>query len=93
MTGKAVSMENVDLTQLAGHGLSTAAIIGTFAGLLPAAAAGAAFIWYCIQIYSSRPVQEWLHARRVRRLAAIKREMVKLEAAEERHKVPSKHRD
>lgn len=97
MTGKALSMDNVDLTQLAGHGLSTAAIIGTWFGWLPHAAAAAALIWYIIQIYSSVPVQNWMHTRRMRRLASIKREMARIEAAELLHgdheRRHAKHRD
>lgn len=78
-------MDNIDLGALTGHSLSVAAIVGSFFGWFTPLAALAAFIWYCIQIYSSKPVQEWLHSRRLRRLARIKKEMARLEAAEMLH--------
>jgi hypothetical protein len=43
-------MENHHLL-LAGETISIVAVIGTLAGWLPDAAAGAALIWYLIHIY------------------------------------------
>lgn len=73
---------NFDLGALTGHGLSTFAIIGAAFGWFTPLAAFAAFIWYCIQIYTSKPVQDFLHNRRIRRLASLKKEMARLEASE-----------
>ncbi len=44
---------------LAGDVLGAGAIVGTFLGYLPLAAAFLALIWYVIQIWESRTVQHW----------------------------------
>ena len=78
-------MENeLDLSHLLGHIFSAGAIIGTFIGWLPGVAAVVALIWYMIQIYESKSVQNWLRTRRMRRLAAYKIAIAQLEAEEKR---------
>lgn len=62
----------------ANHMISAAAIAGTMAGILPPLAALVAIIWYAIQIWESRTVQEWFkrhhpHARRLEKLKASER--------------------
>jgi hypothetical protein len=47
-----------DYSHVWGHFVATVAIIGTFAGYLPYAAATAAFIWYILQIWESPVVQK-----------------------------------
>jgi hypothetical protein len=59
--------------------LSAGAIIGTFVGWLPAAAALAGFVWYLIQIWESKTVQDWLNKRLMLRKA---RRIAKLRAKE-----------
>ena len=62
-----------------GHIISTAAIIGSLAGLVPAIAALAAFFWYVIQVYESKPVQKWIHTRRLRKIAHYREILRRLE--------------
>lgn len=71
-----------DLTQITGHGLSVGAIIGSLFGWAPPVAAIAAFVWYLIQIYESKYVQRFLHNRRIRKLAKLRKEIAYIEAAE-----------
>lgn len=56
--------------------VSAGAIIGTLLGILPAAAACGAFVWYLIQIYESRTFQHWINNRRTiwraRKLAKLR---------------------
>lgn len=63
----------------AGSVVSTLAIIGTFIGWLPYIAAFAAFVWYVIQIFESRTIQQW-HAKKV--LIRRTRKIAKLRARE-----------
>ena len=49
-----------------GHALSIGALLAVFAGVLPAMAAIASFLWFAIQIYESRTVQHWKNNRRMR---------------------------
>jgi len=86
-------MQNLDLSNLAAQGLSLAAIVGAFMRLVPEVAAFAALVWYIILIYQSATVQHWLHARRVRKIAKLKREMAKLEATEMIVVDKKKHRE
>ena len=65
-----------------GHTISIGALGATFLGLLPPLAASCALLWYLLQFYESRTVQLWLHGRRVRKLATLKKEMARLEAQE-----------
>lgn len=53
--------------------ISALAIAGTFAQLLPPLAALAGIIWYAIQIFESKTIQQWVktrdHRKRLRRIA------------------------
>jgi len=46
--------------------VSAGAVIGSIAGILPPIAAVFAIIWYCIQIYESKTVQNWIRRRKER---------------------------
>ena len=61
------AFDHVTLEGLTGHIASVAAIVGTLIGIFPSLAACAAFIWYCIVIYESKPVQKWIRRRRMHR--------------------------
>lgn len=57
---------------VAGHSISLTLIGATFMSWLPGIAAFLAVVWYVLQIYESRLVQEWLSRRReTKRLASI----------------------
>lgn len=62
-----------------GSAISTLAILGAFIGWLPYVAALAALIWYIIQIWESRTIQEWYIRRAVVRRA---RQIARLQAKE-----------
>lgn len=62
-------MDNRVVTHTA-DGISAAAIVGAAMGYLPAFAALAAIIWYCVQIWESKSVQKWV---RLRRLQGIRK--------------------
>lgn len=47
--------------------ISAGAILGTLGHLLPEWAAIMAIVWYCIEIYESKTVQEWIRKRRLSR--------------------------
>lgn len=68
------------LTNWFGNAVSVGAIAGTMAGWLPAVSAIVALIWYMIQIYESKTVQEWIAARRARKIARLKARVILLEA-------------
>ena len=59
-------MNQLDADHIVGHLASLMAIVGTLAGYLPEAAAGAALIWYLLQAWESRTITHW-RARRKRR--------------------------
>lgn len=65
-----------------GHVLSPAAIFGSLLGYFPGIAALVALIFYIIQIYESPTTQTWLHTRRLRKIAQLKKHMAALEAQE-----------
>ena len=76
-------MENeLDLSHILGHIFSAGAIIGTFSGWLPGVAAIVALVWYAIQIYESKTMQNYFRTRRDRNIAAYKVAIAKLEARE-----------
>jgi TctA family transporter len=62
----------------AGHLFSVGAILGTFVGWLPGTATIIALIWYVLQVYESKTVQRFLHARRMRRIASAEALLVRL---------------
>jgi len=76
-------MQGMDLTSATGHSLSTIAIVGTILGWFPAIAAVAAFVWYCIQIWQSKTVQDYLKKRRRRLLHRLRDRIKELEHHEE----------
>lgn len=63
-----------------GNGASLGAIAISFAGYIPALAAGVALVWYLIQIFESHTVQQWIRDRRLRQIARLKAQAVKLQA-------------
>ena len=65
-----------------GHAISIGSIGAVFIGILPPLAASCALLWYLLQFYESRTVQLYLHGRRLRKIAALKKEMARLEAKE-----------
>lgn len=44
------------------------AIVGSFMDFLPKLAGVVALLWYCVQLYESRTVQEYLTRRRLRKV-------------------------
>lgn len=85
---------NIDLSQLTGHGLSIGAIIGSLFGWAPPVAAFAALVWYSIQIFDSDRVQNFLHQRRIRKLAALRKQIAAIEAVELiRHHTPKHNKE
>lgn len=53
--------------------ISAGAIVGAFAKQLPEWAAGAALIWYIVQVWESHTVQKWWRLHRLGRKTAPKR--------------------
>ena len=53
-------------------------------GWFPPVAALVAFVWYALQIYESKTVQEWAHNRRTRKIAELRVRMAALEALEKK---------
>lgn len=78
-------MDNFDFPNLTGHGISIMAILIAWTGVLSPIMAGlattAAFIYYLVSIYSSKAVQQYIHSRRLRKLARLKKEQARIEAA------------
>lgn len=64
---------------MAGDIISAGAVIGTFLGYLPLMAAFLAMLWYVIQIWESRTVQDWWRNRQEVRKA---KKLVRLRAEE-----------
>ena len=81
-------MEDYHITSWLGHSLSGAAILGTLAGWFPPIAAFVAFIWYSIQIYESKTVQDWFHARRAKKIARLKARLHVIEQVDRRKQEP-----
>lgn len=61
------------------HTGSLFALGGSLFGLIPAIAAVLAVIWYGLEIYENKTVQRWLTGRRIRRIAKLKAQLLKLE--------------
>lgn len=57
-------MNQLDADHIVGHVASLIAIMGAIAGYLPEAAAGAALIWYLLQVWESKTVTRWRARRR-----------------------------
>jgi hypothetical protein len=77
-----VGVMNLYVNAWLGNGLSAGAIVATIAGWLPPFAAVVALIWYAIQIWESKTIQNYLYGRRQRQMARLKIKMAKLEALE-----------
>lgn len=75
------AMQEIDFTAWASHSISLLAFAATLLGILPAITSFVILFFYLLQIWASRPVQDWLHSRRVHRLARLKREAARIEAA------------
>jgi hypothetical protein len=79
-------MENqFDLSHIAGHTISTLAIIGAWIGLMPAIASIAALAWYALQFYESKTVQRWIRSRRQRKIAKYTRLLQELNEKDQKH--------
>lgn len=50
------------------HIASAGAILGALGGWLPPAAAFIGMVWYCIQIFETKTVQDWIKRRRTRKV-------------------------
>lgn len=70
---------------LAGFGT----VVSTIFGWMPPIAAGAALVWYYIQISESDKVRRWITGRRVRKLARLKARALMLEAQLKQPTTPS----
>lgn len=53
-----------DPSNILGHVASAIAILGTMVGLLPSLAAGIACLFYAVQVYESKTVQQYMKKRR-----------------------------
>lgn len=73
-------MDDVNVAYWVGHLVSPLALLGTLIGLFPAVTAVVVFVFYCLQIYESRPTQRWLHTRRQRKIAHYTKRIHELEA-------------
>jgi F0F1-type ATP synthase membrane subunit b/b' len=58
--------DGIDTSHWGGHVLSLFATVGAVVGILPAIAAFAGLVWYCIQIWESKSFQKLLIRRRAR---------------------------
>mgnify|MGYP001603714389 CR=1 FL=1 len=65
-----------------GLAICPVAIFGSLLGWFPGVASLVALIFYLLQIYESASVQTWLHTRRLRQIAILKKKMAILEARE-----------
>lgn len=63
-----------------GSMVSTGALVGVVAGLLPPAAAIGALIWYYIQITESHTYRRWRSTRNQRKIAKLRGQLAQLEA-------------
>ena len=80
----ALADNGLDLSHVTGHVISIIAVVGSLAGLLPAIAGLAGLIWYCVQLYESKTIQNWLRTRRARKIARHVMAIQKLEAEDKR---------
>jgi predicted aconitase len=75
--------DGFDMTHWSGHVLSLLATVGAVVGVLPAIAAFAGLVWYCIQIWESKSFQKFLIGRRAKvakkHLAYLHRQKERLE--------------
>lgn len=65
-----------------GHIASAGAIVFAILGWLPPLAALVGLIWYCIQIHESKTMQDWLKRQRVRKINALRAQLLVLTTAE-----------
>jgi hypothetical protein len=68
-----------DAIQTIGNWLSGVAVIATLVGILPPLAAFVAVVWYVIQIRESQTVQDYLKARRQRRMNRLRERLMVLQ--------------
>ena len=68
-----------DMSHWAGHLISLFALTGSLFGVNPAIAGVAALIWYVIQIYESRTIQDWVQKRNARKIVKLQAELAALE--------------
>lgn len=55
---KHTALGSLSPTDVAGHTISVASLVGILAGVLPALAALGAVVWYAIAIYETKTMQE-----------------------------------
>lgn len=60
-------MNQLDADHIVAHLASLAAILGALMGYFPDLAAGAALVWYVLQLWEGKTVQDWRRKRRKRR--------------------------
>jgi len=73
-------MDHASVNQWLGNVFSAGAIIASVIGLIPVIAAFVGLIYYLIQIYETKTVQRWVHARRSRKIARLKARVMMMEA-------------
>lgn len=72
-------MSELSLWEWIGHILAPAAIIGTILAWFPYFAAFLAVVWYLVQLYESKTIQDAIKAHRLRKYAKLKAQMLILE--------------
>lgn len=66
-----------------GHGMSIGALLGVLAGVFTPFAALVTGLWFTVQLYESKTVQNWVRHRRERRIAKLKMLLGELEGVQE----------
>lgn len=81
--GKGLHMDNLDLPNITGHGLSLVAIflawIGVLTPVMAFLATSAAFLFYMVSILSSSFTQKWLKNRRRNKLHRLQKQLKDLQ--------------
>jgi hypothetical protein len=75
----AMDQQNPTLTWIM-NAATASAFLSALIGLVPAATALIALVYYCIQIYESATVQHWIAGRRVQRIARLKAKLLIMES-------------
>jgi hypothetical protein len=73
-----MDIDHLSLSQWVAHIVSGIATLGVLAGLWPFIFALPPFIYYCMQIYESKPFQRWMHRRKSRKIAKLEAELNRL---------------
>lgn len=67
-----------DLIHWAMHGTAGVTIVGALSGVLPPFVALIGGIYYAIQVYESKTVQDWLARRRISKIAKLRKKLAQL---------------